>query len=119
MGPKSVGEHFLLLWEAEMIQHIPVSDGCVEDLLIWPLTLDGNYSVRSAYQMLETDARYLTPSFSSMDGGSKVWKGIWKIKTPNRIRHFVWQVTRDSLPTKQNLRTRHAPVEDTCALCKE
>ena len=84
-----------------MIQWIPVSEGYVEDLLIWPLTSNGNYSVQSAYRMLETNARILRPCTSSTDGGSKVWKGIWKIKTPDRIRHFIWRgAARDPLPTK-------------------
>lgn len=69
--------------------------------------------------MLETNARLLSPCTSSMDGGSKAWKGIWKIKTPNRIRHFIWRDARDSLPTKQNLRQQHVLVEASCALCDE
>ena len=112
-------ESIFLPWEAEMIQRILVSEGYVEDLLIWPLTPDGNYSVQSAYQMLETNARFLSPCTSSTDGRSKVWKGIWKIKTPNRIRHFIWWAARESLPTKQNLKQRHVPVEASCALCDE
>ena len=95
---------FFLLWEAELIKRISVSKGCVEDLLIWPLTPAGDYSVRSAYRMLETNARSLSPGTSSLDGQSKVWKGIWKIKTPNRVCHFIWRAAHDSLPTKVNLR---------------
>lgn len=72
----------------------------MEDLLIWPCTPTRDCSVRSAYQMLETNARRVNPGSSSLDEQSKVWKGIWKIKTPNRIRHFIWQATHDSLPTK-------------------
>ena len=112
-------ESIFLPWEAEMIQRILVSEGYVEDLLIWPLTPDGNYSVQSAYRMLETNARFLSPCTSSTDGRSKVWKGIWKIKTPNRIRHFIWWAAIESLPTKQNLKQRHVPVEASCALCDE
>ena len=51
-------ERTFLPWEAELIKFIYVSIGRVEDLLIWPLTLDGNYSVRSAYYMLIDEASY-------------------------------------------------------------
>uniref|UniRef100_A0A7N2LJ47 Reverse transcriptase zinc-binding domain-containing protein n=1 Tax=Quercus lobata TaxID=97700 RepID=A0A7N2LJ47_QUELO len=113
-------ERNFLPWEAEVVRRIPVSEGSAEDVLIWPLTqLDGNYSVQSAYKMSEADMNSQKPSSSSMDGGSRVWKGIWKIRTPNRIRHFVWRAARDSLPTKQNLKLRHIPIDDTCALCGE
>ena len=93
-------ERIFLPWEAELIQRIPVNEEYVEDLLIWPLTPTGDYSVRSAYQMLETNARRLNSGSSSPDGQSKVWKEIWKIKTPNRICHFIWRAAHDSLPTK-------------------
>ena len=69
--------------------------------------------------MLESIARSVNPGSSSRDGQSKVWKKIWKIKTPNWIRHFIWRATRDSLPTTQNLRYRHVPVEASCPTCDE
>lgn len=65
--PGLVDEVFLL-WEAELIKRIPVSEWWVEDLLIWPLTPTGDYSVRSAYRMLETNARSLSPGTSSSEG---------------------------------------------------
>uniref|UniRef100_A0A7N2N060 Reverse transcriptase zinc-binding domain-containing protein n=1 Tax=Quercus lobata TaxID=97700 RepID=A0A7N2N060_QUELO len=111
-------ESLFLTWEAETILRIPISEGHVKDQLIWPLTPDGNFSVRSAYRMLESTACFLNPR-SSMDGVSKVWKGMWKIKTPNKIRHFLWRAARDSLPTKQNLCQRHVLVDASCPLCDE
>ena len=112
-------DEVFLLWEAELIKRIPVSEWWVEDLLIWPLTPTGDYSVRSAYRMLETNARSLSPGTSSSEGQSKVWKGIWKIKTPNKVRHFIWRVAHDSLPTKVNLQHRHVPVKASCSMCDE
>lgn len=58
--PGLVEKNFLP-WEVEMIQQIPISEGYVEDLIIWPLTHDGDYSVQGPYQMLETNARLLSP----------------------------------------------------------
>ena len=40
---------YFLPWEAEVIGRIHVSDGWDEDILIWPLTLDSEYSVKSAF----------------------------------------------------------------------
>ena len=110
-------ERMFVPWEVELIKLILVSEGCVEDLLIWPLTLDENYSVQSAYRMLVEEASSQDLGSSSMEGSQKVWKGIWKIRTPNKIRHFIWRAARLSLPTKQNLKAERLPVEDTCALC--
>ena len=41
-------ESSFYLWEAKMVSRIHVSEAWAEDLLIWPLTSDGHYSVRSA-----------------------------------------------------------------------
>ena len=46
---------FFFPWEAECIKSIPVSLHMAEDLLIWPRTSDGMYSVKSAYQLLATE----------------------------------------------------------------
>ena len=35
-----------------MVARIPLYDDWDKDILIWPLTLDGEYSVHSAYRML-------------------------------------------------------------------
>ena len=36
-------------WEAKLVSQIQVGEGSAEDLLVRPLTVDGSYSVRSAY----------------------------------------------------------------------
>ncbi|KAK7859026.1 putative ribonuclease h protein [Quercus suber] len=88
-----------------------------EDVLIWPLMADGDYSVRSAYHFLITAEDYLVPSSSSLPNDHAVWKKIWKMKVPNKIRHFIWRAAKDSLPTKVNLKARHVPVDDVCEGC--
>ena len=52
-------------WEAEMVSRIQVSDGSAEDLLVWPLTFDGSFSVRSAYRFLASADFSSQPSSSS------------------------------------------------------
>lgn len=48
-----------------------------------------------------------------------VWKRIWKIRAPNRIRHFMWRAVKDSLPTKKNLKRRHVVGNELCPLCDD
>ena len=59
-------ERTFLPWDTEMIKVIPVSEGRVADLLNWPLTLDGNYSVKSAYRMLMDEVSSQEPGTSSL-----------------------------------------------------
>ena len=88
-----------------------------EDILIWPLTAYGDYSVRSAYRMLVDNENQSLPSSFAPNGDGSVWKKIWKVRVPHKIRHFLWRAAKDSLPTKQNLEARHIPVGNFCDGC--
>ena len=112
-------EQNFLPWEAERIHSIPVSHFPMEDLLIWPLTTDGNYSVKSAYQLLSSESRSALPSSSETEGCKHFWNGIWKLQVPNKVKHFLWRASRESLPTKLNLFSRHVLPDKFCNLCKE
>ena len=86
-----------------MVRKIQVCEDWEEDILIWPSTFDGEYSVRSAYRMLVDAENLSMPSSSSPANAGLVWKKIWKVRVPNKIRHFIWCAAKDSLATKRNL----------------
>ena len=86
-------------WEVEVIMKNYVSEACNTDCLVWPKSADGCYTVKSTYQMLATEVINGTPSLSNGED-SKVWKSIWKIRAPQKIRHFMWRAVKDSLPSK-------------------
>ena len=102
-----------------MICWIQVLETWSEDILIWPHTTDGEYSVRSAYRVLVEEDGQGLPSSSSSGDSKKFWKKLWKIRVPNRIWHFLWRAVKDSLPMKQNLNARHVPVNVTCDRCDD
>ena len=105
-------------WEASVINSTTLSEGEENDTLVWPLASDGLYSVRTAYRMQENGVSQENPSSSSTETAATVWKGVWNIQAPSKIKHFVWQALRDSLPTKPNLRIRNIMVDETCFLCE-
>ena len=86
------------------------------DYLVQPLSPDGSYTVKTAYHMLASEVLHSSPSSSGGMAGN-VWKRIWKIKTPQKIKHFIWRVAKDSLPTKKNLVLWQIPVDETCSFC--
>ena len=49
--PRRLASCFLP-WEADMVRKIQVCADGEGDILIWPLTANGDYSVKSAYRML-------------------------------------------------------------------
>lgn len=97
MGPGSFESNFYS-WEAEMVSKIHVSEAWAEDILIWPLTSNGDYSVRSAYRMLVADEENTNLSSSSLDSSQSVWKKIWKIWAPNKICYFIWHQQKTPFP---------------------
>ena len=47
----------------------------------------------------------------------KLWKGIWNLKVPNRVKNLISKAASDSLPLKSNLSKRQIPIDTTCTLC--
>ena len=76
------------------------------------------FSVRNAYKVA-MDLSKPIESASSSDGDSmrQFWKKLWKIQVPHKIRHFIWSVACDILPTKANIVHRHVILEGGCKEC--
>ena len=102
-----------------MVRRVHVSEVYEEDLLVWPFTTEGNSSLKSAYRLLALEEGNANPSSSTVTKQKCLWKKLWQIWSPTKIRHFMWRAAKDSLPTKQNLRARHVPVDETYELCGE
>lgn len=73
-------------FETEQICRIPIVHRISEDVLYWPWEKDHNYSVRSAYHLIQSKKL-------NMDAGpSNVkhhWDWIWKLNVPPKIRLFL------------------------------
>ena len=90
-----------------------------EDLLIWPRTPYGMYSVKSAYQLLATENLQAQAGFSNPEVGKHLWNGIWKLKVPNKVWHFLWHASSESLPINFNLYAKHILPDNSSSLCEE
>nr|POE54791.1 hypothetical protein CFP56_47627 [Quercus suber] len=66
-------------WEASMIVRTIVSEVEDNDTLVWPSTPNGEYSVRTAYRLMENEGSQDVPSTSSTDATATIWQGLWKI----------------------------------------
>lgn len=56
-----------LPWEVESIKNIPLSYTTHDDLLVWPFTQDGQYSVKSAYQLLSSALFNCQPCYFDLE----------------------------------------------------
>ena len=88
-----------------------------QDSLKWGLTRNGCYSSQSGYRFLDT-MRVLNGLQQGLPPVEKqVWKKIWKIGAPNKIKHFLWRALSGALAVKKRLRSRGIQLDTTCSVC--
>ena len=50
--------------------------------------------------------------------GGRVWKVLWKLKVPNKIKVFGWRACCNILPTQVNLIRKRIIEDNRCEACK-
>lgn len=106
--------------DVECILQIPLSQQKFEDNVAWHYTKTGVFSVRSAYYC-EWDDQY--GSKLGQEGGQSssmnhpVWKQVWKLKMPGKVKIFIWRCLHNAIPFRSTLANRHIPVSGECPVC--
>ena len=109
-----------LLFEADTILSIPLSYSLPDDKLIWMGNKRGEFSVRSAYNVALPIVETNHESESSTgDLWTALWKKVWHLNLPAKIRIFSWQAWMNALPTMQNLRAREVNTNGKCLICDQ
>ncbi|KAF4392800.1 hypothetical protein F8388_010823 [Cannabis sativa] len=83
--------------DAAIILGIPLNSSGGADSWYWVAEKNGFYSVRSAYNLLQS----LRHS-SDNSGSNEIWKKLWSLEVPPKAKDLVW---------------RAVLVENTCPLC--
>ncbi|KAK9195743.1 hypothetical protein WN943_003868 [Citrus x changshan-huyou] len=96
------------LRDKELILKIPLSSRREEDMWYWMADPRGCYSVRSCYKVLNP----ITP-----DSGANVWRKLWNLQVPNKVKNFIWRAAHNVLPTATNLISKRVDVPSTCSVC--
>ncbi|CAI0402618.1 unnamed protein product [Linum tenue] len=79
-----------------------------EYTLFWAPAADGKFSAKSAFSLLHQ----LPP-----DPDEKVWKAIWKLPVPERVRSFMWLTFSGRIATRKLLFERKVVDEPFCSRC--
>lgn len=103
--------------EVALIKAIPLSFNVCADVMTWPLNMDGVYSVRSGYHLLLDMELNEQPRPLNLSSTKRLWKDIWSLKVPNRVKTLIWRAGSDSLPSKSNLRKRKISIDVMCSNC--
>ncbi|XP_065634207.1 putative ribonuclease H protein At1g65750 [Quercus suber] len=74
--------------------------------------------MKSGYRLLSEEDMKDSPSSSNLSPTKRIWKGIWSLKTPNKVKTLLWRAGTDSLPSKASLLKRKVVCNDLCSECK-
>ena len=109
-----------LPFEATTILNIPLSYSLPEDKIIWVGNKKGEFTVKSAYYIaLNLSKGEVDEECSSGDCRAPLWKRIWHLKIPSKIRIFGWRACLNGLPTAENLKKRGINTSELCPCCEK
>ncbi|XP_012842431.1 PREDICTED: uncharacterized protein LOC105962665 [Erythranthe guttata] len=100
---------------------IPIGSSFAQDRLVWHYSRSGQFTVKSCYHNImynhaaSSDSQ--TNGTSSNNGTKDLWKYIWHLSLPPKIKIFVWRAAWDIIPTKGALFRRHITSDPFCNLC--
>lgn len=105
---------------AQKILQIPISWRNESDIFWWPHSRSGLYSVKSGYFMIRQNgvAPNLGP-FTSRGIPHNIWKILWKIHVPQKLKHFLWKACNNILPVRENLVKKKVVPSGLCPLCNQ
>ena len=103
--------------EAKIILGIPLSIHNPQDRQVWFPSNKGAYTTRSAYRLLSSSNRGSLPNCSDPSKRKHMWKGIWSLQVPQKIKHMLWKAANNAIPTLFNLWKRNVVKTVVCPSC--
>ncbi|RYR21959.1 hypothetical protein Ahy_B03g067250 [Arachis hypogaea] len=89
----------------------------------WPYRSDGQYSVRTGYHFAkeEKDAREERnlSKASTNQNLRKVWKMLWKLPVPQKVKLLLWKAMQEILLLNANLYQRMIAKTPSCSICQQ
>ncbi|XP_059445374.1 uncharacterized protein LOC132177155 [Corylus avellana] len=96
---------------------VPLSNTDQPDRQIWRGTVNGEFSVRSAYHLWKENICQSSAEGSKKNEDSKIWRKVWKLGIPNAWKLCFWRACHDLLPTRANLVSRRVTEDPRCPIC--
>ncbi|GMY05974.1 putative ribonuclease h protein [Fagus crenata] len=109
---------FLLPFEVEAIECLPLSVCGTPDTIIWFDSPDGVFSVRSTYHLLLCEEGSALSGCSSSAQAGMLWKSIWGLSLTPSVCNFLWRACSGALPTKIALWKRNVLPKPICDQCR-
>jgi hypothetical protein len=108
------------LWpvDAHRILQIPLTPGR-EDFVAWHNNWLGLFTFKSAYycQWNYKFCRHGRNVDITEGASNLVWKRLWKLDIPSKIKIFGWHVLHGMIPCREILANRHVGNQSGCPMC--
>jgi hypothetical protein len=88
-----------------------------EDQLMWPHSKDGNYSVKTGYNLLCQWHNATLPGSAQINNQDKIWKKLWSLNTIPRHKVLLWRIIQGAVPVRSELSKRGIPCNILCPRC--
>ncbi|KAA3480252.1 reverse transcriptase [Gossypium australe] len=102
---------------AEKIMQIPLSEIAHEDLEVWRGEPTGEFSVRSAYKLLQgsnQDPIDINLQTTIRD----FYRKLWNLDIPKKIQITTWKLSWNLFPSLANLKIKRVVTEAICPRCR-
>lgn len=96
-----------------MILAMPLKNNSA-DSWYWGTEKSDNYSVKSAYAMLQDS--HNSVHYSNNSG---FWRRLWNLKIPAKVKQFLWSAATECLPTRSRLIEKRVRLNAICPMCNE
>jgi hypothetical protein len=104
------------------ILQIPLNVQGFEDFIAWSMTSHGHYTVHSGYYTQWKHQFGTRASQLALQGTSAinpVWKILWQLKLPSKVKIFIWRVLHGILPLKCISANQHIGTSGSCPICNQ
>ena len=101
----------------EDILRVPLTNTTARDMLIWKENKLNSFTVKSAYRVAQELLNPTKGGHSMAGVFRRVWKSVWTLNTPPKVRLFLWRAYFNILLTWDNLCRKNLQVEPCCAIC--
>jgi hypothetical protein len=107
------------LFDASSVQqilniHLPSTSGL--DRWIWAPSPSGQFSVKSAHEIIIQNTSLRPAPLNHAD-----WDSLWSLKLQHRLKHLLWKISWNALPTLSNIGrfVSNVPlISWNCPMCK-
>lgn len=103
--------------DTQLILSIPLSIRYIEDACVWGADAKGVYTVKSAYSVLLERRQSNDGEAINLESKGSIWKQLWHLIIPPKVRVHLWRMCRNCLPTQDNLLARRVEVQALCMRC--